>query len=875
MISALKSSAIQDSARSVADAWLDYRVVLSDFVCSLIVRKDKFGVYEDDGARTWTGDAEKAVCDAYAAGKPIGLCTTSADNRSREVSWDIDNHGDDASQAETNRQLSMRLLSRLQSLGFSPLLENSDGQGGYRIRVMFREKVPTADSYALGMWIAEGTEIESFPKQPHIYAGGVGNWVRAPGPHHTRNWHSEFYDGTQWLSGEAAIEHYLNATMHDAELLQCVPDEFLESRNNTTKPALSEDDIPKLRSGLAALPDSFADNYDLWIEIGQCLNDASGGEYWGFELWLDFSARSSKYDADECEAKWNTFQAEGHRTAATIFYHAKENGWTGHVIDAAKEFATEDTELSTINNCPAPMSGMSLSAQRVRVYVDDNEMATNNNVIDALSGTENLFQMDGRLVQLVRPPKDRVSVSDVLVPHYLTPALLRERITNLVTFHGYDAKGNEVHRTIPKYCAETIHQRGVWEGVPHLAGIVASPVLRPDGSVLQTSGYDVASQLFADLQETYPVVPHDPTAAEVDDSVNLLLDLVCDFPFVNDAHRAAWLAAILTPLAKHTHTGVTGPIMLFDAPTAGSGKTILGELGGIICIGNEPPSMIWKHGETERSKAMLSKLMQRPQIILLDNVECELGGPTINKCVTDRIYEDRVLQKSETAQVPVLAQIWVTGNNVQVVEDTRRRVCHCRIEPSCERPETRDGFKHPDVKGYARSNRKKLLCAALTILRGYFSAGKPKQDLIPWGSFEGWSSVVRSSLVWAGLPDVAHCMMSVNTQDDELLAGMESIVSAFLTLDPEFDGLTTKQVAVALRSDSTTPGRDELVQAFDSLTDQPISKIGSQQVGAALKKLKSKVCGEYKLASGRDNKRRFWVLHPVKKVTPVTPVTPF
>ncbi|MEO2034378.1 MAG: hypothetical protein ABGZ35_20070 [Planctomycetaceae bacterium] len=523
-----------------------------------------------------------------------------------------------------------------------------------------------------------------------------------------------------------------------------------------------------------------------------------------------------------------------------------------------------------------PTASLSLSVhERVRVYVDDDEMATNDNVIDALTGTDNLFQMDGRLVQLVRPPKDRMSVSDVLVPHYLTPALLRERITNRVAFYGYDKNGDEVHKLIPKFCAETIHQRGVWDGIPHLGGIVASPVLRPDGSVLQTSGYDVASQLFADLQETYPAVPHDPTAAEVADSVNMLLDLVCDFPFVNDAHRAAWLAAILTPLAKHTHTGVTGPITLFDAPTAGSGKTILAELGGIICIGGEPPSMIWKSGETERSKAMLSKLMQRPQIILLDNVECELGGPTINKCVTDHIYEDRLLQKSEMAQVPVLAQIWVTGNNVQVVADTRRRVCHCRIEPSCERPETREGFKHQDVKGYARRNRKKLLCAALTMLRGYFSAGKPKQDLIPWGSFGGWSSVVRSSLVWAGLPDVGECMMSGNTQDDELLTGLEFIVAAFLILDPDFDGLTTKRVTEVLQSEHTTPGRDDLVQAFDSLTDKPISKIGSRQVGAALKKLKSKVCGEYKLTYGRDEKRRFWVLRPLQKMTSMTSLTSF
>ncbi len=39
------------------------------------------------------------------------------------------------------------------------------------------------------------------------------------------------------------------------------------------------------------------------------------------------------------------------------------------------------------------------------------------------------------------------------------------------------------------------------------------------------------------------------------------------------------------------------------------------------------------------------------------------------------------------------------------------------------------------------------------MLRAYFSAGAPKLEITPWGSYEGWSSVVRNVVQWLGLRD--------------------------------------------------------------------------------------------------------------------------
>ncbi|MEO2013095.1 MAG: hypothetical protein ABGZ53_01855 [Fuerstiella sp.] len=527
-----------------------------------------------------------------------------------------------------------------------------------------------------------------------------------------------------------------------------------------------------------------------------------------------------------------------------------------------------DAALSATNSALAVASH-----EYVRVHVNDDESLTNNDVADALGGVENLYKMGGQLTRLIQPEPDGGYVSKVLVPKPLTALLLREVISHRCKFYGYDSKGNKVERPIPYKCPETIVENGRWPQVPPLTGVVASPVLRPDGTIVQTAGYDAASKLYVDLRETFPVVPDNPTTEQVADSVALLFDIVAEFPFVNDAHRAAWLAAVLTPLARHTYDGITGPMILFDAPDPGSGKGLLVTLAGIIALGQCPASNTWKQNEAERSKAMLAELMQRPQVIFFDNVDIPLGGATINKVITDLVYSDRILKESKTVRVPVIAQFWATGNNVVVNEDTRRRIMHCRLEANCEQPERRDGWKYSDLAGHVSENRPELLCAALTILRGYFAAGKPKQTLTAWGSFERWSGVVRSAIVWAGLPDIGECMVSGDTIDDGLAQGMESMIAAFLMLDPDFEGVTAKQIAGILKTESYTSGKDEFVAAFEHLTDKPVPRIGTRDVGAILGKLKSKVSQGYKLKSVKLNGKRCWILKAVETRTPKTPKT--
>ena len=65
-------------------------------------------------------------------------------------------------------------------------------------------------------------------------------------------------------------------------------------------------------------------DYDVWLHIGMALKE--GLEDGGFELWDDWSQRSSKYIPDEMQYKWDSFKRSG-ITLGSLFHIAMENGF--------------------------------------------------------------------------------------------------------------------------------------------------------------------------------------------------------------------------------------------------------------------------------------------------------------------------------------------------------------------------------------------------------------------------------------------------------------------------------------------------------------------------------------------------------------------
>ena len=92
------------------------------------------------------------------------------------------------------------------------------------------------------------------------------------------------------------------------------------------------------------------DDYNEWITIGMSLKSSSLSD--AFDLFDEFSKRSSKYEADVVMSMWDGFDNKGSRTIGTIYYFSKLDNPEKHA-DITKEeitMASFSPQLSTMFN---------------------------------------------------------------------------------------------------------------------------------------------------------------------------------------------------------------------------------------------------------------------------------------------------------------------------------------------------------------------------------------------------------------------------------------------------------------------------------------------------------------------------------------------
>lgn len=152
----------------------------------------------------------------------IGLHAAHPDNTAKWLALDIDLHEPEAADAEDaarrNFAAALAWWEELQTLGYDPLLLDSNGAGGYHLLTLFAQPAPLADVHALGQrlvgsWKEKNIDgpPEHFPKSAELLEGKLGAWLRVFGMHHTRLHFTKVWSGDPWLDepwleGSAAIE---------------------------------------------------------------------------------------------------------------------------------------------------------------------------------------------------------------------------------------------------------------------------------------------------------------------------------------------------------------------------------------------------------------------------------------------------------------------------------------------------------------------------------------------------------------------------------------------------------------------------------------------------------------------------------------------
>src|SRR5690606_4901871 len=100
--------------------------------------------------------------------------------------------------------------------------------------------------------------------------------------------------------------------------------------------------------------------------------------------------------------------------------------------------------------------------------------------------------------------------------------------------------------------------------------------------------------------------PDEPTPEEAQAALAVLERPFRGFPFVDDASKSVALAALLAGLARPSLR--SAPLFAFDAPTAGTGKSMLVECIGVGVSGHAPPAMSQGKSAEEDEKRLQAAL---------------------------------------------------------------------------------------------------------------------------------------------------------------------------------------------------------------------------------------------------------------------------
>lgn len=353
------------------------------------------------------------------------------------------------------------------------------------------------------------------------------------------------------------------------------------------------------------------------------------------------------------------------------------------------------------------------------------------------------------------------------------PAML-DHLSRAADWQKWDGRAKGYVPTDPPPTAAMVllSRDGEWR-FRRLSGVITTPTLRPDGTILEEPGYDAATQLLLLDPPAMPKLASKPSRKVALAALARLDGLLDEFPFTDPASRSVALSALITPVVRGAIP--VAPMHVTKAPVAGSGKSYIIDLASAINSGERAPVVSAGRTEEETEKRLVGAILSGQTLVSIDNVNGELGGDFLCQLVERPVVSVRPLGQSAFIKVESRATCYATGNNIRLLGDMTRRVVVCTLDPDMERPELREFKAKPfDL---VLENRGLYVAAALAVVRAYVAAGCPNQ-CAPLASFEDWSRLVRSALVWLGRPDPVDTMKQASA-DDPIKATLGSLLRAW------------------------------------------------------------------------------------------------
>jgi putative DNA primase/helicase len=470
-----------------------------------------------------------------------------------------------------------------------------------------------------------------------------------------------------------------------------------------------------------------------------------------------------------------------------------------------------------------------------------------------------LYRRDRQIVYVARVPARAADGRALQIPGIArveTPHL-QHQLGRAAVWMRYDGRRRGWAQVdVPVEIATTIAALPNEWPFSAITGVIATPTMRPDGTMLTEAGYDAATGYYLFDPPAMPTMPAMPTRADAMTALRLLLGLLSEFPFADDASRAVALSLILS-LVLRPALAPTVPLHVVSAPEAGSGKSFLFDLASLIAIGEVAPAIGRGLAPEETEKRLVGAALDGRVLILVDNVNGELRSEFLCQAVERPLIKPRPLG---TSVMPTIANSFVCGANginIEIADDLVRRTIQCTLDANVEEPYLRQ-FRRDPVREIL-ADRGRYVAAALTIVRAYVVAGMPGRPT-PLASFGAWSDKVRGALIWLGQADPVDTIARLAVADPTRERRGE-VFAAIAAAFPNGD-FSVRELVQA------SEGRETLRAALVGVAGGKDGGIGNERVGWWLRRNAGRIAGGRKLlrsdeaVEGRAGR---WVMAVVRR----------
>jgi putative DNA primase/helicase len=338
-------------------------------------------------------------------------------------------------------------------------------------------------------------------------------------------------------------------------------------------------------------------------------------------------------------------------------------------------------------------------------------------------------------------------------------------------------------------------------------------------------------------------IPAAPSKEDALAAAQQLLEPFSEFPFQAEVDKAVFLSLLFT-LARRPQLPLA-PLFAVKSPTPGTGKTLILEAASNLVLGFNPcimsPINDSRGGDEEVRKRLTSILMVGYPFVVFDNCSKPVGDDVLNAFITQDVWSDRKLGKSETIRVCNRTTLAVTGNNLRIKADTVRRVMMLSLDAGKEFPETRS-FKIKNLLQHISEHRGELLQAIYTIQLAHARAGYPEADEAQIGSFEEWGRVAAAPAIWLGYGNPLDSQKEAREDDPE----RERLTKLFEVLNDMMQGKSMTAGEIKADLESTLDPTWGLVSDRDQAKEILLAggrggELTGARVSSALRRYKNRI----------------------------------